>query len=116
MEIIDTIYKKRQVYTNILDAYPGGKLQDMLCSHMMEGENLIILRHSKGLLFTIMPLTVTELPQENITHACMIRHPKTFAAQIKREYLVVVTHEKLLKVYDFLNLKQICEVKLGIIA
>ena len=35
--IIDLLYNKRQLYTNMLDNYPGDKLRNVLCSNLMDG-------------------------------------------------------------------------------
>lgn len=41
--IIDLLYNKRQLYTNMLDNYPGDRLHNVLCSNLMDGEKLIVL-------------------------------------------------------------------------
>ncbi len=48
-----------------------------------------------------------------MTDAFIMSHPKSFL-KIKREYLVVVIRNRYLRVYDFVDLRQVWEVDFGV--
>lgn len=79
----------------------------------MEGERLIVLKQERRLVFTIMPLTVTEIEVERVGQVGLLGNGGRVGGMVGREYLVMVVEGRYLRVYDFFNLKQLCEIDFG---
>jgi|688.fasta_scaffold131577_1 hypothetical protein len=61
IEIINTKTKERKGYTDIVIEYENERMLDMVISNLMDSERTVILHLTSRLIFTIIPIPITEI-------------------------------------------------------
>lgn len=104
--------KSRKGYTDIVAGYLNEKITNILISNVMDTERAAILQLTNRLIFTIIPIPISELCIKNINSTISLYSP-SHLNDSRKEFLAVLAENSILKIYNFLNLKQIFEVNLG---
>jgi hypothetical protein len=86
-------------------------MADMVIANIMDSERAVILQLANRLVFTIIPIPITDIYVPFINSMLNLYSP-TQANDSRREYIAILSENKYLKIYNLLNLKQISEVDL----
>lgn len=103
--------KTRRGYTDIVVDYENEKMVDMVIANIMDSERAVILQLANRLIFTIIPIPVTELEIPSINSVLNLYSP-SHHNDSRREFIAVLSNGRLLKIINLLNLKQISEADL----
>lgn len=98
--------KARRGYTDIVVDYDNEKMVDMLIANIMESERAVILQLANRLVFTIIPIPVTELEIPSINSTLNLYSP-SHHNDSRREFIAVLSKGHILRIINLLNLKQI---------
>ena len=80
---------------------------DMVISNLMDSERTVILHLTSRLIFTIIPIPITEIEIPNINNVLTL-YSTSHVNDSRREYFAVLSLNRHLRIYNLLNLKQIC--------